>query len=517
MDSDHPSPRRSLAYHAIPIVYLLLAALAWPDSPVCGFGDVDIEIYSVIARMWSKGFLPYADFYDFKPPGTFLLLRLGFYLWGPDATAIWRLQVVLTTGTAVGLFYILLRRDRPAAAVMASASLLTLGVFDATVLRQFLRNSELWAVLPLIISLALLSRPGQGRFQQSAFFSGLGFGLALAAKQQVGPYLLALLWLLCSEAWILSRVRRSFDILRALVLFGLGSGLPLALFALYFAWYGALSAAIKAVVVDGWHYASVPDLFYTPSAGDRLRALVRSQRFFSQPSLLPYLVCALVGLALAPPKSRDRVSLLLVCLAPVLALALSPGFYPHYLVLFFPALVFAVVEATDILLGSTVSVGSRRTAVALFFGAALVFGPPVLAFEQRPPPYLPCPTQRDILLTDLGTKIAARAEAGDRLLAWNLPPAVYMYADIPPAARFFYDVPHGFGYEALRDDLNRALHQLPRFIAVENPNLPRARLDTSAEALRGLLQEHYEPLARNAAGAVFIRRSVTSGEAIGAP
>ena len=511
MNPERPPARRSLAYHAIPAAYLLLAVVAWPDPPVCNFGDVDIEIYGVIARMWSRGFLPYAAFFDFKPPLTFLLLRVGFTLWGPNAAVVWKLQVVLVTSTAIAVFYILLRRDRPASAVMASAALLTLGVFDAAGLGQFLRNTELWAALPLIVSLALLWHPRRAGFRASAFLSGLGFGLALSAKQQAGPFLVPLLWLVCREGWALGPPRRLSGIVRALALFGLGTALPLALFALYFAWYGALAAAVDAVVVDGLRYAALPDLRALPSARDRLRALSAAQAFLTRPSLVPYTGCALAALALARRKSRDRGSLLLVCLAPALAVMLAPAFYPHYLVLFLPALVFAVMQAGEILLGSAASVGSRRPAAVLLFTAVLVFGPAVLVFAQRPPPHPPCPGTRDALLTQLGAAIAARAEADDRLLVWDLPPCLYVYADIPPATRFFYDVPYSFGYKALHDDLKRALEQLPAFIAVSSPNTPLGRLDTSADALRGLLREHYDLLTQNAGGMVFVRRPAATG------
>ena len=55
----------------------------------------DQQIYAAVAGLWSRGFLPYRDAYDFKGPVVYAAMRVGFWQWGYHADAYRRVLVVL--------------------------------------------------------------------------------------------------------------------------------------------------------------------------------------------------------------------------------------------------------------------------------------------------------------------------------------------------------------------------------------------------------------------------------------
>ncbi|MEY4700455.1 MAG: hypothetical protein RL326_642 [Pseudomonadota bacterium] len=58
---------------------LILALAGWSlfvGERRDGFPNSDIIVYSIVAKLWNEGFIPYRDIADHKPPVMYIFLRL---------------------------------------------------------------------------------------------------------------------------------------------------------------------------------------------------------------------------------------------------------------------------------------------------------------------------------------------------------------------------------------------------------------------------------------------------------
>jgi hypothetical protein len=286
------------------LLVALVTRLPAIGNPVPEF---DEQLYTVIGAQWGRGLLPYADLWDRKPPGLFLIYAVAHGLGGPSPAAY---QALAFTACLIGgwqVWRLALRLvDARTAALAAPLYPALMAVFDS-----FSGQSEIFFA-PLLMGMAQLllaarDRPLPAARRWCLAAMALG-GLALQVKYTVLAQ--CLFFGLCA-LWLLRAKGRSLPALTFnAALFALLGLAPTLLAAAWFAHAGALhdfifanfvSITLRAPMPVGW-LIDEQLIFAVPivalAAGGAARALYLRRRG-NEPGPLWWLALAWLGFAIA--------------------------------------------------------------------------------------------------------------------------------------------------------------------------------------------------------------------------
>ena len=286
----------------------------------------DEGFYATIAQEILRGGVPYRDAIDLKPPGVFYLYAAAISLFGASVESIRLFTAFYTLGTLVAVFWLARRLHGPAAGLWGA------GLFalysGAPILQGSSSNSEVFMVLPLMISACLfvvwLDR-GNRLFLCG---SGLCAGLAMLVKTVAFPYA-ALLFLIALFRKTPGRT------LRAGLLNAAAFTAPLLALALLTLGYFWLRDALDEFIA--WNI-TIP-IMYAKGEGVSGPGLKKALLYLAPELLLPVLVAAPTAFWLLFGK-RDIKSMFAALLLPASCLGVwLPGkFFPHYFIQLFPFL-----------------------------------------------------------------------------------------------------------------------------------------------------------------------------------
>jgi hypothetical protein len=392
--------------------------------------------YTVAARTWSEGGLPYRDAFSQKPPIPLLLYRLPI---PPRATA-----VMFSLATMLVLF-LMLPSTLPLAVRLAApaayASLSTLPVGDY----GFPANTEGFLNLFTALSMLFLLR-------KNAALSGVFAGAALMTKQTS-----------VHTVFAVYALTLAFQSRRALAQAVLASLAVPASFLAYFAARGALAPFWDCVFAGNARYAAV--LLMTGALSGQVRwfltGLLPRFLLYGAPALA-LLAWGLSGLKAG--KSRPVETAAVLWLGTAVAGALTGLFlFPHYFLQAAPALALCAA------LGVARLPESSRAAAVLLLAVWPALTSPRLYFRASPAEVAVRLLYPNPLLETraLGRELARRAGPADRLYVFGSEGALYVYSGLRPATR------HTLSYGVTlfpkdQDTLDRELSDLgsvlPRFI-----------------------------------------------------
>ncbi len=89
--------------HRLLVVSGIALTAAWLLSPGIQAPYHDGAIFAVIGEQWSRGYWPYMDAWDHKPPGVYAVAALAYLLPGPTWPAMLAASVAFVTGSALAL------------------------------------------------------------------------------------------------------------------------------------------------------------------------------------------------------------------------------------------------------------------------------------------------------------------------------------------------------------------------------------------------------------------------------
>jgi hypothetical protein len=288
------------------VVVALATRLPAFGNPVPEF---DEQLYTLIGVQMDRGLLPYADLWDRKPPGLFLIYAAAHAIGGPSPVAY---QVVGLLACLVGGWQVwrlaLHVADRRTAALAAPLYPALMAVFDS-----FSGQSEIFFA-PLLMGMAQLLLAARARALPAARLLCLAAmalgGVALQVKYTAVAQ--CLFFGLCA-LWLLHRKGRSLASLAVdAALFAALGIAPTLLAVAWFASAGALgdfifanfvSITLRAAMPSGW-LIDEQLVFAVPvvalAAGGVARALTLRRRGIVPPTLwwlaLTWLIFAVAGL-----------------------------------------------------------------------------------------------------------------------------------------------------------------------------------------------------------------------------
>lgn len=470
------------------------------------FPDSDIVVYSLAARMWSNGAIPYRDFVDHKPPLVYAFLRLCYWV-SDSPRSVFQGTDALVTVSAIALFLGLWIAGRRRLAIGASLAYVMFDAADPLGIRH--QNTEHLAMTGVTLAFALGLVQTTRRGLVWPFLSGAALALGVLGKQPVALFAVPLAVLLVDTGPepLRARLRRTFV---AGLAFALGGLLVVAVLFAYFAAHHAVRPMIQWVYLENLDYAQASSMGARwNTARLTVEYVVRSVG--ERKLLLPYtLGLVVLPIALVLRRARLEVVTSLLLLAGVAAVSLGLQLYVHYLT--FLQLGFAMAFGVALDLVFAIPPLARRPAFGVAAAAvacAVLFAPHLRAVREDMDSYLDDDGIRRNMEADPAVRLARRireaAAPGDRLLPIGDPMTVAFYSGLLPPGR--YPSLPGF-WSTYADFVADTRRTRPKFIFVGNQVL--SYLDLSQEAvwpgLRDILAAGYELWIDDPCGRVYQRR-----------
>jgi hypothetical protein len=536
-DANEPSPpekdglRRDAPWVVQAICGLVIALSALLVSTF-DYGR-DQAIYALVGREMLGGGMPYADAFDFKPPGVFVVYAFARALFGADQTGIRLLEVATMLGDAALLVQLSRRHFRSAtagwiAAAIASQVHAQLDFWHTAQPETFGATLTLGALL-LCPDVRLGTSSRRETLRETLRWVGVGalFGAAGLMKPPLAGVAIVPAIAATLKLW---HVRRQgevgvpvFDLARPLLATGLGGVLPIAATAVWFSATGALDDLKQVLFVFTPYYTKLS------WEGVSTTAMV----WFGITEWLSgysgILLAGLIALAVARPRPPE-LGFVLVLLGAIFihvaGIVLQGKFFPYHWAATFPLTALlagrgierAYEELARFGLWGTAPLGAGLLAALVLRWPVPSFGNTFVERSQRRLELLTGPSDLaawDALATvadvDAGqnravaefVKTRTAGQESEPIFVWGFECVIYDLAERPIASRFIYDVPQRAEWskapmeaELMRDLAARP----PSVIVVEHhdvfPQVTGNNLDSAGAlyrftALSELLQNQY--------------------------
>jgi 4-amino-4-deoxy-L-arabinose transferase-like glycosyltransferase len=280
--------------------------------------------YGTIAQEILHGGIPYRDAIDQKPPGVFYLYAVGMAFFGHTTESIRIFTALYSSLTLLAVYWLARNLAGPVAGLCAGA--VCAFVASAPLLQASSSNSEVFMVLPLMLSACAFVSGYRSKSLLLLAISGFCVGLAMLIKTVALPYLLLLV--IC--ALLFNRSAGYKGAVKNLVVFIIPPIL-LALFTmLYFYANGALADFMY------WN-VTVPLKYSQGKSGVSGPQLPLVLNYLKGELIFPALLSLPAAIWLLLFK-RNFPGVLVALLLPVSCLAvLLPGMnFPHYFIQLVP-------------------------------------------------------------------------------------------------------------------------------------------------------------------------------------
>jgi hypothetical protein len=207
----------------------------------------DEGAYGYLGKLAVKGFTPYVDFYEMKPPLLFYLYGLGGSLFGFTDSGLRLFGLVLNLASCILIFFILSRYIQKHYAMVSAALFTMLSInpfaFGFTMVAEHIVNTF------LLLSIFLAHKSYDLKGFKFLLMGGAAFSIAILTKQSAVVF--APLFLLF---FILERNKQPW--IRQTIWFAAGALIPAILVLLYFMLTESLDEAMYWLIKYPAQYSS---------------------------------------------------------------------------------------------------------------------------------------------------------------------------------------------------------------------------------------------------------------------
>jgi dolichyl-phosphate-mannose-protein mannosyltransferase len=489
-----PRWRRAAAAAAVPAA-MLLAALAFRAMGLLqAVIDTDEGLYLVQAQAWLRGEWPLISVWDMHPVGGPAMIALSLLLFGESVGAVRLLGILCAAATGWALFG-LVRAAGGGRGLGVGAGLLYIA--ETVQLRGLATNTEILFAPFVAAAMAVATGAAARALREGApprwrelGAMGLLVGAAVSIKQVValeGCLAFALLTFPALRRGALP-VRRFLGMAAA---YAVLCALPTAAFAFAYWLRGGLEVFLDSLFVAPFRY-SLGRL----GPWEALQPISAALATLLWPVLLAGLGAAnwcrrpVAAGEEAPEALLARVGLLWFAVG-TLAIA-GPGyFYPHYFLIWLPAL--SVLGALGAALLARLA--RPRLVTAAFAGIIGVTGADAWRSDAAPRLdrgigiWQPDPVQ------EVAEAVELRSRPGEPVFIVNYHPVVYFLARAGLPTRFVFPAHLSGDFDEVSDidtdaELSRVLASRPRLVVVDRGWWPQLR-PRAASTVTAALQAHY--------------------------
>lgn len=412
------------------------------------FPNDDIIVYSVVAKLWGQGLLPYRDVADHKPPFIYVFYRLCFWIGGASPKSLYQGYTLITGLISVGMIFSFYRISRPYLGVLVGFAYAFFFLTDPLALGQpaFL-NTELLASAFLATTLGILVVYRSKRSSWLAGLAGVTFGCAVMSKQPSLVFGLACLAHLVSSHWERVSWRSAIDLLRSGVCFCIGALVPLLGCVAYFAINNALSDAVFFVHHFNMAYSGMGSPFSALRLAILHEHITSISNHLKQPTALPYLLAVLVVPVLAVVRRSwiDFISLAwLISSIGCTALNMQ-GPHSHYHVFYQVPLALAAAVVIEAVI-SIIRAGKFLKYTLMICLICLVFSTDLFKIRAAVNRYraLGPVASDDYGATQIRKsmmKLAALAGENRQIFFYSPSPLALFYTELVPVSKYIYNIP----------------------------------------------------------------------------
>jgi hypothetical protein len=449
--------------------------------------------YAYIGWRLGDNELPYRDWVDQKPPAIFWVYRAALALPVDPVRAVHFVALLFSAASACALFFLALRFVTRFWAFIAAAAFILLSAdpwIEGTA-----ANTELFMLLPLILSqIAFLSAVEKSR-KMSIFVSGALIGIAIAFKQvaAVNWFLLIALCPIFAERekrWRCALGFAAYSIAGLTAVFVSVAG--------YFWIRGGLSELVDNVVTHNLEYVGAM------TRSDRLDFCVETLGTLARTETLVWILSAvgLVGL-IVTGRMKWFAFLAGWLITSALGVSASGYFFPHYFQQLLPPLVLIAAGGAEWL--SELRVWRGSWIPRAVFGLTLA----VLPLKTIWPfwfNYSPADAVRKIYpgnffaeMPQFAARLCQITMPGQRVFVFGAEPEVLFYARRVSATRYIFLFPLYGPYRNVREKQIAVADEIQRAAptaAVYVPNALFFNPDTDqffTEWSLRYLQENFAP------------------------
>lgn len=374
---------------------------------------LDQGLFACFTRWVPRGWLPYRDLFDSKPPLFLYSWTLAAAMPGDIATAMWRLETLWLAGSMFATFVLVRRMTSDRHAGLAAAALLFIGLWCPAWGGYWSRaQAEELSTLPIMLAAMLaLREPTPRRLIALGALTGVVglFKIPAMAVAAAWP----VMWL--GDGWRRVPARVGWALA--------GLAVPWLLAAAFFAAHGAFHDFVQGVFVYHRYNAA----FIAPPWGDTIVDFVGTV-CSAVPELL---MLAAVGLVSLPRRERLFVGAWIA--STMVAVVLERQLAGYHYLLIVPGLTVAAG------CGAVAVVRWRRAvaaavliafaALAVRTGAAWTDAYGTGASYERG-------TFSPAVEAEAAAYLRAHTRASERILVWGLAPGIYALADRAPATKY---------------------------------------------------------------------------------
>jgi hypothetical protein len=463
--------------------------------------DRDEGTFGYMGQLVLNHQMPYKDGLDHKPPLIFYLYSAALLLAPPTSRGIHLFLHIYNFITLVALYVLAKTCFRSTAAGMWSA--FVYAIFSSSpVIQGFTASTEMFMLLPIILSLLFSVLAGRGKSALYAFLSGLCGALACWTKQVAAfSVAFASIWL----AVTCIRNRDSRGALGLLIWWLSGAAGTSILIIGYFYFKGLFN--------EFTYWSFTHNLYY----GARLTLAEKTSMFFDwlgifmREDFILVTVGLLYSIFVAVRKDVRGYFVLGFFVASLLGTI--PGFaYRHYFAQLAPAVSllagFAFSEIVRL-------IPARGKAAAMLVCGALIIGIPIVVNRSFYLENNPNKISRDFFglnpfpeSADVAAFISENSAPDDRIFIFGSEPQILFYAQRRSATPFVHVYPLMFvhpGYREMQESLLKdVMTNDPKFILfvlVPTSTLWDGKADLSfVENLKAFVAKNYLLAGRVAAG-----------------
>jgi len=396
---------------------------------------LDQGLFACFTRWVPRGWLPYRDLFDSKPPLFLYSWALAAAVPGEIATAMWRLETLWIAGSMIATFVLVRRMAADRFAGLASAVLLFVGLWCPAWGGYWSRaQAEELAALPIMLAaMVALREPTPRRLIALGALTGVVGLFKIPAMSVAAAW--PVMWL--GDGWRRVPARAGWALA--------GLALPWLGAAAFFAAHGAFHDFVQSVFVYHRYNAQ----FIAPPWGDTIPDFVRTV-FAAVPELL---LLAAVGLVSLPRRERLFVGAWIASTMAAVVLQRQLAGY-HYLLIVSglavaggcglcaaaravarAAVPWRRAAAAAVLIGFVALAGRTGAAWTDAYGADASFA----RGRMSRPAFLATFTRGTVspaVEDEAAAYLREHTRSTERILVWGLAPGIYALADRAPATKY---------------------------------------------------------------------------------
>jgi hypothetical protein len=425
--------------------------------------------YAYAGQLLLQGIPPFAQAYNMKMPGIYLVYASIMAVLGQSPQGIHLGLLAANLGTIVLLYFLGKRLCDTTAAIVGSLGFALLALSSSV--QGVFANAEHFVLVPALGGILLLLRAVASPKLRFFFLSGLVLGTAFIIKQHGAAFIaLGGAYLICLQ---LSRKSwRGADFIKRLASYGAGALIPFTIICLFMVLAGTFNQFWFWTFTYAWKYVTaVPFTEGLHNFRTNLSGIINT-------SPLLWILAGIGLLGTFTWNKPARSQALFISLFLVFSfLAICPGLYfrPHYFLLFLPAVaLLSGIGFSSIITFLESLARPLRLGGAVLLAAAILFswayGQRQYLFQASPARvarmvYGPNPFPESL---ELARYLRENSAPEDRLAVLGSEPQIYFYARRRSASKYLYTYAlmekQPYALEMQREMIEEIEKQSPKFL-----------------------------------------------------